>query len=766
MWKHLKGNIDPGWIRTALEQGTLICATDGSYDAKRADNLCGAGWVIYCTASRQRLTGALVERSEAAGSYRGELLGMLAIRLLLLAVEEYCETHGDGSKIICDNKSALFTFRSEKDRVPSGAKHADIKRVLRTIRRRTKSTFLQEHVRAHQDTARSRTKLSLEARLNCICDDLAKDAVVHGIFNGVEEFQRLPLESAWVLIKGEKQTTDISKNLRFSIGQHNAKAYFEKKGILSADAFEQVAWDDLNRFLNRKPSMYQLWYGKQGSGYCGTGKWLQRWDPDADARCPNCGDECEVEDAHHLTRCGDPGRTRLWFQHIQELEEWMEKNCTQPSVQEMVLLYLKGRGGRLLADQISSRRGSFIHKAAAEMDAIGWKNFTEGKVPKSLRRVQHCHLLRLPTRITISSWMTGFIGKLVAMTHAQWIYRNISKHHHEHGTKHLETKAMILTEIERMLETGIQDIPQECACLLEVSPEDLYSSDMSQQQYWLQAMTAACASKANEERRQSQGIQAKTHTPYGEQEVPTVEQSELQSTHWDDAAPARRGSGTGKLRPSTKAVRKKRRSTPSAPVTRSPKPRAKNSRSRSRGSPSQEIDHNHEDARERDKLGLMYELAISENDMNRLRQLFSPHRNDNELAAKCTPAGSRARYEQVLCGNFRDLNSREWLNDEIINFMLRGYIENFADNIGCFNSFFMGNLLGMNGRGAQVRSPITTPTSKLGCGLSISGTYILTGEGRRNCCHGVIGSKVGAADIASTLHLYLSRECVGLMMFV
>jgi Ulp1 family protease len=107
----------------------------------------------------------------------------------------------------------------------------------------------------------------------------------------------------------------------------------------------------------------------------------------------------------------------------------------------------------------------------------------------------------------------------------------------------------------------------------------------------------------------------------------------------------------------------------------------------------------------------MYELAISKNDMNRLRQLFSPHRNDNELAAKCTPAGSRARYEQVQCGNFRDLNSREWLNDEIINFMLRGYIENFADNIGCFNSFFMGNLLGMNGRGAPERDiPPWSPT--------------------------------------------------------
>jgi hypothetical protein len=69
--------------------------------------------------------------------------------------------------------------------------------------------------------------------------------------------------------------------------------------------------------------------------------------------------------------------------------------------------------------------------------------------------------MRCPTRITIEGWMKGLIGKLVSMTHAQWIYRNISKHHHdhEHGTKHLESREMILMKIEKMLEMGMQDLP-------------------------------------------------------------------------------------------------------------------------------------------------------------------------------------------------------------------------------------------------------------------------------------------------------------------
>ena len=58
-------------------------------------------------------------------------------------------------------------------------------------------------------------------------------------------------------------------------------------------------------------------------------------------------------------------------------------------------------------------------------------------------------------------------------------------------------------EIEKMLEMGMQDLSQECACLLEVDPADLYHWDMSQQQqYWLQAMTAAQAANTRQARHE------------------------------------------------------------------------------------------------------------------------------------------------------------------------------------------------------------------------------------------------------------------------
>ena len=60
-----------------------------------------------------RVKGSLAEWSGSAISYRGEMLGMLAVWVFLLAVEEYFHKSGmvgEGNKVSCDNKGALTTL--------------------------------------------------------------------------------------------------------------------------------------------------------------------------------------------------------------------------------------------------------------------------------------------------------------------------------------------------------------------------------------------------------------------------------------------------------------------------------------------------------------------------------------------------------------------------------------------------------------------------------------------------------------------------------
>ena len=41
--------------------------------------------------------------------------------------------------------------------------------------------------------------------------------------------------------------------------------------------FEVVDWDAIKLTLKGKSKMYNLWYGKQCSGWCSTNKKLKQW---------------------------------------------------------------------------------------------------------------------------------------------------------------------------------------------------------------------------------------------------------------------------------------------------------------------------------------------------------------------------------------------------------------------------------------------------------------------------------------------------------
>ena len=194
MWEHLEIGDDLTWLANAIQEGTAVAVTDGSYNKKLAPNISGAGWIIRCKVSGKEVRGSFSEYSTSAGSYRGELLGTLAINTFLLAIEEYYQLHKNETVVFYDNKGAVYTFSKKTKRVPSGIKHADIQRAKRSVEARMRSTLKHKHVYGHQDERGSRRSLSLEAWLNCICDELAKGAVARAAMStDIEKHPILPL---------------------------------------------------------------------------------------------------------------------------------------------------------------------------------------------------------------------------------------------------------------------------------------------------------------------------------------------------------------------------------------------------------------------------------------------------------------------------------------------------------------------------------------------------------------------------------------------
>ena len=102
MWNGLVMPADTIWLTEVVTNNTLVCGTDRSYNLEKAPDICGAGWVIYCTTAKRHISARLVEQSDSASAYRGELLvmqGPMRQQGSHLHIQKGIKAHPDRSQI-------------------------------------------------------------------------------------------------------------------------------------------------------------------------------------------------------------------------------------------------------------------------------------------------------------------------------------------------------------------------------------------------------------------------------------------------------------------------------------------------------------------------------------------------------------------------------------------------------------------------------------------------------------------------------------------
>ena len=151
--------------------------------------------------------------------------------------------------------------------------------------------------------------------------------------------------------------------------------------------FDCVDWDGLQMALEPKGDPFRLWLSKQVNGFCGTQSMVAHWDKTRDGSCPDCGMR---EDAGHLMRCRSHSRTALLHEQVEDLVRWMDANDTAASVSFWISKYITLRNARRLSSFPNLLEE--LRRFAAEQDAIGWHEFTEGGISKDLFRIHREHL--------------------------------------------------------------------------------------------------------------------------------------------------------------------------------------------------------------------------------------------------------------------------------------------------------------------------------------------------------------------------------------
>jgi hypothetical protein len=214
---------------------------------------------------------------------------------------------------------------------------------------------------------------------------------------------------------------------------------------------------------------------------------MGRWFGSEHTSCPNCG--AEDEDSAHLLHCTDPGRFACFHEEVKKLAEWMQSSHTDPDLARMIPKYLLQRGSVTLSSMAGRSRE--IMRFASLQDIIGWDNLLLGMVSMHIRPIQYSHLLASASILNVDDWMSQFIGKLLHLTHGQWIYCNISKYHDKLGSIRKTERRELLLEIDRLIHLSPDEIPEESKFLLEVDFARLRGGELTTQHYWVHAVKAA-----------------------------------------------------------------------------------------------------------------------------------------------------------------------------------------------------------------------------------------------------------------------------------
>ena len=503
MWEMIFPDVglgfDVNWMISALKAGTLVGVTDGSYDRQKHPDVCAAGWIIMDVTTGSRLAGSFAEYSASASSYRGELLGLCAINVILLALSKVGEvTNRPSITVWCDNKGAINRASDSSRRIKCGRPCADILRTLRSIRAELPLAASFRHVKSHMDDKLSWEQLSLEQQLNCDCDALAKSSITRALESAqVKTLQHaglLPKEAVALFVSQHKITSDPTNSLRYLLGKKEARRFLTSEQGWTEEQFDSVGWDWLHQALSSKPVMFRLWLSKQHSNFCATGLQMKRCKATDDDRCPSCWSR--KERARHLCECPSDSRTQLFLDNVAELDGWLSLNDnTDSELAYWLVKYIQGRG-RLKFAELGPLSQNLL-EAAVSQDRIGWRNMMEGRISKEFYGIQCLHLSKSHSRINGNDWMNGLITRLIHISHSQWLFRNFTLHDSQCGYKRLKDKEEVQMQIIELSKTDPARIPDHSRFLLEIDTEILRTSDYETQVYWVAAMEAARRARAS-----------------------------------------------------------------------------------------------------------------------------------------------------------------------------------------------------------------------------------------------------------------------------
>ena len=343
-----------------------------------------------------------------------------------------------------------------------------------------------KYVKGHQDKHVPYRLLTLEQQLNVDMDKLAKKTLKRAIRRKCFITSTLPLEKVRLTIQGNKVIRSPTDAIYDSRGRETARSFYctvkkrskseeffkprRKKVRVKPADFDLIDFDSLDRAMTMWPQMFRVFYTKHITGCCQVNHFKNVVSKGAiSAACPCC--QHPDETTAHVLLCENPTRKKLYHESVTKLEAWLKRRETDPRLATMITSYLRGRSLRTMKSCTTGRESdrSRYYRLATHVDRLGWRNFTEGRIPCQFERIQCKHYHRIKSRKSSRKWAAELVDQIFKLTHLQWTYRNnFLKHRANDSAETVEEYESRMRRIEEFLEhTDPEDLLEEDRFLVE-----------------------------------------------------------------------------------------------------------------------------------------------------------------------------------------------------------------------------------------------------------------------------------------------------------
>ncbi len=490
---HVRGSFKA--ICQAIVNGTALCVSDGSY-VEHEDNIATAAWTICTPDNQHRLQGLILVPGldKQKDAYRAELAGIVGILEILLQIQR--QILGEinpttAAHIYCDGKSVLDKLRwLTVATCSTRLHHCDLLSYAAKLKEAIDITLTFTHVKGHQDDNISCEDLPLPAQLNVQMDNIAKafgyyilqcsDIPNHPSFLA-------PAQIPVVKHRGDIIHNKLRQNLYDSIHEEKQVEYWLRKGTFSRYTHSLIDWDIHSKGFSTLSHSKKAFSSKWSSGFCATGRAMQRWQYRSLNECPFC--KCHNEDTSHILRCQDAEVIHHWDDTIDTFFNKLHSIGTSPILLHYIKLELTFWRTNLNAVPPHSIPPS-LQEAIQQQRSIGWRNFLEGYISIALLQYQQEYFSESNPNKSISTWGPSVLRGGVEVLFSVWQYRN-QKIHNTPILAELEGDEKLNVTIRKEFEVGRNRLPPRFERYFQVGIDKVLSESLVYRKNWLRAVRKA-----------------------------------------------------------------------------------------------------------------------------------------------------------------------------------------------------------------------------------------------------------------------------------